>query len=318
MSENDGAPAADAALPLTPAWVGLAAAIVRRLPAGRYRLITFLCRRPPPPFLMHMRPELGGAAYHCDLRDAVSREVCFAGKYEPQETAIVQSILRQGMTFVDVGANWGYFTLLAAHLVGPTGRILSLEPDPRLFSLLREAAERNRLHQVTALQVAAAHTVATLKLAGFDETSGNFGVSHLLPNGANAGHCYDVSAEPLDAILQQRGLHTADLMKIDIEGAEDMALQGLQDSLNNGKVKRVLLELHPVQLAQQGSSPEAVAGRLERAGYRGYRVDHSKRATRAAAYGTTVGMSSLLHPIGDEPLDAWPHQLWLAPGITSP
>jgi FkbM family methyltransferase len=301
-----------------PAWVHPAAAIVRHLPAGRYRLIQFLCRRPPAPFLMHMRPELGGAVYHCDLRDAVTRDVCFAGKYEPQETAIVQSILHQGMSFVDVGANWGYFTLVAAHLVGSTGRVLSLEPDPRLFSLLRDAAERNHLQHVITLQVAAADTAATLKLAGFDENSGNFGVSHLLSNGGYVANCYDVMAKPLDAVLNQHGLETVDLMKIDIEGAEDMALVGLQESLLSGIVKRLLIELHPAELVQQGSSTEAVVSRLHRAGYRGYRVDHSRKATRAAAYATRVQVSDFLNPIGNEPLDPWPHQLWLAPGVPSP
>lgn len=305
-------------LPPAPAWVGLAAALVRRLPAGRYRLIRLLCRRPPHPFLMHMRPELGGAGYRCDLRDTITREVCFAGKYEPQETAIVRSILRPGMSFVDVGANWGYFTLVGAHLVGPTGQVLSLEPDPRLFSMLREALDCNRLLQVAALQVAAANAAATLTLAGFDEDSGNFGLSRLLPGVRDSDRCFEVGAEPLDAILRARGMGSVDLMKIDIEGAEDLALEGLQESLSSGRVKRLLLELHPTQLAQQGSSPEAVMSRLQSRGYRGYRINHSRQATRVAAYAKTVDAAALLRPIGHEPLDSWPHQLWLAPGVAAP
>lgn len=305
-------------LPSAPGWVGLAAAIVRRLPAGRYRLTKVLCRRPPPPFLMQMRPELGGAAYHCDLRDAVTREVCFAGKYEPQETAIVRSILIPGMSFVDVGANWGYFTLLGAHLVGSTGHVLSLEPDPRLFSLLRDAVDRNQLRQVIALQVAAADTRGTLRLAGFDEAGGNFGVSRLLPTGGDAALCFEVVAEPLDAVLQQHSIEIVDLMKIDIEGAEAIALQGLEESLLRHRVKRVLIELHPSQLVQQGSSPQAIVSRMLHAGYQGYRIDHSRTATRAAAYARNVEARKLLHPIDNEMLDTWPHQLWLAPGVPAP
>lgn len=94
-----------------------------------------------------------------------------------------------------------------------------------------------------------------------------------------------------------------------------MAPEGLRKSLVTGKVKRVLLELHPDQLAQQGSSPLAEVGRLQRAGYRGYRFDHSKPATRAAAYAKKVNATVRLQPLGAKPLDSWPHQLWLAPGI---
>lgn len=145
-----------------PAWVRLAAVVIRHLPAARYRIMHRLCRQPPPSFLMSMPEDAGGYSFYCDLRDTISREVCFAGQYEPQETALVRSILRPGMSFVDIGANWGYFTLLAASLVGPDGIVLSLEPDPRLFPILQENLKRNHLDQVTALQVAAARDSGTL------------------------------------------------------------------------------------------------------------------------------------------------------------
>src|SRR5262249_13205461 len=130
-------------LPPAPAWVRMAKTLISQLPAGRYRAINCICHRPPPAFLTQMPEDLGGDSFECDLRDAISREVCFTGRYEPQETALVRSILRPGMSFVDVGANWGYFTLLAAHLVGKGGRVISLEPDPRLFPILQRNVTRN-------------------------------------------------------------------------------------------------------------------------------------------------------------------------------
>src|SRR6266566_1848196 len=141
-------------LPQAPCWVRLSAALIRHLPAGRYRTMQKL-PRPCSAFLMHLPEEVGGYSFRCDLRDTISREVCFTGRYEPQETALGRSTWRPGMSFVDVGANWGYFTLLAASLVGTNGRVLSLEPDPRLFSILRDNIVRSGLNQVTALQLAA-------------------------------------------------------------------------------------------------------------------------------------------------------------------
>ncbi len=163
-----------------PKWVRLAARLIPWLPAGRYRAIARLGRNPPPTFRMRMPPNLGSQWFLCDLRDSIAREVCFTGLYEPQETAVVRAVLKPGMTFVDVGANWGYFTLLAAHLVGHAGRVLSLEPDPRLFQTLSSNLAMNRLSQVRALQLAAADAPGLLSLAGFDESQGNFGLSRIV------------------------------------------------------------------------------------------------------------------------------------------
>ena len=98
----------------------------------------------------------GAYRYACDLRDGIAREVFFTHGYAPQETALVRALLRPGHTFVDVGANWGYFTLLGAHLVGPHGRVVAFEPDPRLFRTLAWNLRANALSRVRALPLAAA------------------------------------------------------------------------------------------------------------------------------------------------------------------
>lgn len=303
-------------LPAAPAWVRLTATLIRHLPAGRYRAIQRLCRRPPSAFLMHMPEEMGGYSFHCDLRDAISREVCFTGYYEPQETALVRSILRPGMSFVDVGANWGYYTLLAASLVGPNGRVLSLEPEPRQFSILQENVARSKLGQVTVLQLAAAHEPGTLALASYAEDGGNYGISRIVANDDGQESVVQVSSDSLDHILRQQNLFSIDLMKMDIEGAEAFAIAGLEESLAEKSIKHLLLELHPIQLAEHGSTVSAVTQRLHSAGYRAWTIDHSPMATRRAAYNREIDTKTLLHPFNSSrPCDAWPHQLWLAPGV---
>jgi FkbM family methyltransferase len=296
--------------------VRLTAKIIRHLPAGRYKAMQRLCRRPPSAFLMYMPEEVGGYSFHCDLRDTISREVCFTGCYEPQETALVRSILRPGMSFVDVGANWGYYTLLAASLVGSKGRVLSVEPDPRLFPILQENVARSELEQVTVLQMAAAHKPGTLTLAGYTEDGGNHGISRIITDGGGDESVFQVSSDSLDRILHQHGLLSIDLMKMDIEGAEAFALTGLAESLAERKVKRLLLELHPVQLAEHGSTVAAVIQKLESAGYRAWTIDHSPMATRRTAYKREIDIKALLRPHNSsEQYDAWPHQLWLAPDV---
>jgi FkbM family methyltransferase len=302
-------------LPPAPAWVRLAATVVRRLPAGRYRAIEWLGRRAPPPFVMAMPAALGGARYHCDLRDSIARDVCFAGMYAPQETAVVRSLLGPGASFVDVGANWGYFTLLGASLVGDAGRVVSLEPDPRLFRVLGENVERNGgLRQVGLLQVAAAERPGSLMLAGFDETEGNFGLSRIVREPGSGEQVFQVRAQPLDEIFEEQGLERIDLLKMDIEGAEGAAIAGMRDALLKRKVRRLLVEIHPNQMAEQGYAVEAAVAALRSAGYVGYTVDHRPAATRAAAYGR-LPLARMLAPLSaGGPADPWPHHLWCAPG----
>jgi FkbM family methyltransferase len=292
----------------------------------------------------------GGYQFACDLRDAIALEVCFTGQYEPQETALLKALLRPSMTFLDVGANWGYFTLLAAHRVGSSGRVISLEPDPRLFRLLCANIACNGLHQVTALKIAAADQPGMLALMGYDERGSNFGLSRLgrrlagpepremdtqtrpftdsgqaslaleaddIPVAASdrGQPLFAVFGETLDALLDQHHVETVDLLKMDIEGAEGLALSGLARSLKQRRVKRFLLELHPAQLAEQGCSCAAVLDRLLEAGYRVFNINHSSAGSRRTAYAKEIDPRSLLRPLEQEaPLDPWPHVLCTGPG----
>ena len=299
-----------------PGWVRLAATLVAHLPAGRYRAMNRVCRRPPSAFLMRLPEELGGYVFKCDLRDSIAREVCFTGRYEPQETALIRAILRPGMTFVDVGANWGYFTLLAGHLVGKSGRIVSLEPDPRIFPILEGNVRRNELSQVTTLQVAAADRPGTLTLAGYDERGDNWGLSRLVERASLSATTFQVSARPLDAILDEHGADQVDLLKMDIEGAEELALRGMSVGLARHRHRRILLEVHPTILAERGRTARDVLELLTETGYVGWWIDHSLVGTRRVAYTRSPDPRHLLQPLCvAAPLDAWPHMLWLSPGL---
>ena len=100
--------------PTEPRWLSVAAAVVKRLPRGRYRAMDLLSRSMGVPVFAARFPR--GASpllFECDLRNSLAREVYFTGQYEPQETALIEALVRPGQTFVDVGAHWGYFSLIA-------------------------------------------------------------------------------------------------------------------------------------------------------------------------------------------------------------
>jgi len=230
----------------------------------------------------------------------------------------MEALLRPGMVFVDVGANWGYHTLLAAALVKAGGRVLSLEPDPRLFACLTANLSRNSLTHVVPVPFAASDSAGELLLAGYQESGGNYGVSTLV-HALTTANTYWVEARPLDVVLDQLEVGRVDLIKMDIEGAEWLALRGLQSHLTHRQVNFLLLELHPNQLVQQGSSVSDVVGSLQQHGYRGYWVDHSISGARQAAYASSRPSKTMLRPLDStDGLDLWPHSLWVAPGLKLP
>ncbi|MEO8521131.1 MAG: FkbM family methyltransferase [Acidobacteriota bacterium] len=293
--------------------VRLFAAVVPRLPIGRYWAVSQLRRLRTAPFLMPLPPSLGGFVYTCDPRDSVAREVCYTGGYEPQETALAGRILGTGDVFVDVGANWGYFSLAAAHWVGPGGRVVAFEPEPRLYRLLTANLEANRLVTVVAHQAAVAAGSGRLAFAAFSAEDGNWGVSRAIAGGAPSD--FDCDAVALDAALDADGVADVQLVKIDVEGGEAGVLAGMARGLARGRYRHLLLECHPSLLAARGESARGCIEPLLAAGYRVWLIDHSPAAHRRAAAGT-VTPAGLLRPYAaGAALEAWPHVLALAPGV---
>lgn len=300
-----------------PVWVRGAAAVIRRLPAGRFRAAAFVARARPRPFVARMPEAAGGSRFWCDLADEIARDVCLTGEYEPQETRLLSLLLQPGMTVVDAGANWGYFTLLAAHLVGSRGRVVALEPDPRMWALLEWNTRLNRLGQVEALPIAAGRERGTLTLEGHDSASGNRGVSRIVADAdPHSATTFTVASARLDDLLTERGVGDVDLVKIDVEGAEDAVLDGMRAGLAAGRYRRVLIELHPGLLAARGVGMDACCGALAAAGYLGWAFDHSARGSRRASYTRAMPLADLLHRTDTAPAsDPWPHMLWTLPAF---
>lgn len=300
-----------------PLWVRLSAATIRRMPFGRYRVAHALGRVPAAPFLMRLPPDAGHHLFVCDLRDSISREVCFTGQYEPQETQLAELLLRPGMTAIDAGAHWGYFTLVCAHRVGGQGRVLSLEPDARLLALLAANVAANGLRHVEWIGAAAAAGRGSARFAGFREADGNWGTSRVVSARVSAD-C-EVPTISIDELVEERGWAAVDLVKIDVEGSEGDVLRGMADGLRAGRYRHVLLEGHPLALAERGLSFDMCVEPLRAARYRGWLIDHSADMHRRAAAGS-VPPSELLRPLEGVDLAAqpWPHMLWSAPSAAAP
>jgi FkbM family methyltransferase len=301
----------------------LLVALTRRLPVARYRASEELQRILPARFQARLAAELGGLAFVYDHADFVARTV-LAGWWEPAVTLLVRTALGPGMTFVDVGAQWGYYTLVSAVRVGRSGRVLALEPHPELFGRLADNVARNDLTWVALRRLAVGAGTARQVLVGFEEHAGNQGGAWLRPGADPAARADGrteqvVEVRALDDLAREEGLGTIDLVKMDIEGGEAMAVRGMAGLLSKGRIRRLVIEVHGDGLARCGGSLETFYEDLESAGYRGFSLNETRQTGRRIAYGQLTDARAIVKPLErSAPIGNFVHQLWLAPGASIP
>jgi FkbM family methyltransferase len=202
--------------------------------------------------------------------------------------------------------------LCAAHLVGRAGRVVSIEADPRACRTLKANIRRNALESVTVLEMAASDAPGVLRLREYEgraNDSGNFGLVDAEAAG-NPCRQFEVTASPIDDVLDRAGIDQVDLLKMDIEGAEGRALTGLRRALADRRIKFLVLEVHPEYLKGQGTSAVRIAAALRGYGYRAWKIDHSPSAHRRVASGD-MDITTVLTPFAEsDDLGPWPHLLW--------
>lgn len=283
-----------------PWWVSPTARLIRRVPALRDRAIEWPPARHIEPFWATI-DRAGGFAFYCDLQDRSCSEVCFRGEYEPHETAIVRHLLGRSMTFVDVGAKWGYFTLLGAHLVSESGRVISIEPDAGQYRSLAGNLAANGLKNVTALPLAAADRNSTLALKRSSAEGG--------------GAELEVAADGIDDILDRAGVESVDLLKMDIRGAETLALRGMARGLKQNRYGAVLLDIHHRILSERAEDSTPLLDLLIECGYHAWRIDRSERTKRSRPQAARMDVRSYMHPLDlSRKIEDHVLLLWLARG----
>ncbi len=166
-----------------------------------------------------------GFRIHVDPTDyAVGHTLARTGAYEPDVSATLRTLLAPGATFVDIGANIGWFSLLGASLVGAEGRVIAIEPNPRNVALLRQSAKDNGFDNIEVLAVALSDGPGAVAL----ETDGSNG--RIIPvDGPPAAPVeaeFVVASYPLDEVLASAGVGHVDVIKVDVEGAEPLVLRG--------------------------------------------------------------------------------------------
>jgi FkbM family methyltransferase len=161
------------------------------------------------------------------------------GTYEPEQTREFERLVRFGSVVYDIGAHFGYYTLLASRLVGSAGRVFAFEPSPGNLGFLRRHLDLNAIQNVEVLELALANREGTAK---FDAAGGS-GVGHLAESGS-----LEVQVTTLDAISSR--LAPPNVLKIDVEGAEFDLLRGARTTLDKYR-PTIFLALHSDELKTQ-------------------------------------------------------------------
>jgi FkbM family methyltransferase len=201
----------------------------------------------------------------------------FRGVLEPGLTRRFRETVRPGMVVVDVGANVGMYTLIAARIVGPAGRVFSFEPTPRTFAILKDNIQINGFLESGYVQFERVAITDRIGTARFGVYAMNGGHNTLFPEGPDAAYI-DVETTTLDAALA--GVPRVEVIKIDAEGAEPLIWAGMTATLARNPGVQVFMEFAPGLLQRGGHDPAGFLAQIEAAGFQVHLVDDGTGAIR--------------------------------------
>jgi len=208
--------------------------------------------------------------------DPIQKFICYFGVWEPNLTAWIAERLRPGDVFVDVGANIGYFSLLASKLVGEKGRVVAIEASPEVFGLLRRNLELNATRNVRAVNVAISDREGCVQL--YSAPGHDSGRTTAAQSWAEEQHftaSSKVRAFPLPAVLHEEEIRAARVIKIDVEGYEWQVVSGMAEMLKACRPDvEIMVEVTPLVLRAQGKSCEDLLRIFAPLGFDAYRINN--------------------------------------------
>ncbi|TVQ51533.1 MAG: FkbM family methyltransferase [Phycisphaerales bacterium] len=208
-----------------------------------------------------------GVKLRCHLPDLIQMYLYLFGRWEPDLSEHLERVLRPGDTVIDIGANVGYFSLLAADRVGPDGRVIAIEASPRMADTLREHVAMNDATRcVTVIGKAVSDESGVLTI--YDGPIHNRGLTSteqhrgMKPVG-------EVEAAPLEKLVGEEAISAAKVIKIDVEGGEDRVLRDLANHLDGFRGDlEILVELSPIWWRDVERTPHKVLEPFVRKGFR--------------------------------------------------
>jgi FkbM family methyltransferase len=194
--------------------------------------------------------------------------------YEP-ELDYLKKVLSPGKVFVDAGANFGIFTVIASKLVGETGKVLAFEPAAETYPILDRNVEINKMNNVKVFHAAISEKPGTARFYHIDNAPN----SYSLGLDAQGTTFEEVSMVTLEDVFKNEGINRFDLMKMDVEGAEELVLRGSK-SLITQMQPEIIFEISLNGAKRLGLAQDGAWNLLKEWGYEFFLVEQNGNLTR--------------------------------------
>lgn len=223
--------------------------------------------------------------FTCSPRSHLFARIAASGNYEPELAALMRSHLAPGRDVIDVGANIGFFSVLAARH-NPAGRVLAIEPSPAALKRLIENLARNGVaDRVVVFEGVASDRIGTAELHLIDDMEEYSSLGPIVHTSVagRSSVALEVRADCIDALVARHRLDPG-FIKIDVEGAEQLVIDGAMETLRRHRPV-VVSELSPALLGPMGASARGIVDRLRAIGYRVIDAQDPQLAPGLRAYG---------------------------------
>jgi len=252
---------------------GLYWSIIHRL----YKIPTL--RKELTPIVNILKPDYvtaGGHKLYIDKWDTtISQELILSGKWEDYETELFKKNIKPGDTVVDIGAHIGYYTVIAAQLVGDKGKVYAFEPDPKNYQLLQRNVKLNGYSNVVLVNKAVSDKSGQAHLFLNNENTGD----HRIFNPELDRRSLSIATTTLDDFFKDKEKRV-DIIKMDIQGAEARAFQGAMKVIARNRHIKLITEFYPQALQQSEISAEEYLALLQKHAFKLFNIDEVKRTTK--------------------------------------
>ena len=213
--------------------------------------------------------DINGLKIYAEGKSGIAKLLGVKGTYEEETTKLFSEILKEGITVLDLGANIGYYSLLAGKQIGEKGKVFAFEPWHESFSLLQKNIEVNGFKNIIPVAKAVSNQCGRQKLFLASDPG-----QHSLGGDANC-ESVEVDVTSVDEFVREQNI-SVDLVKMDVEGAEMSVLEGMAETISKNPHIKIITEFVPEHLELNNCSPSAFLEKLFSYGFKLYVINDEK------------------------------------------
>ena len=208
-------------------------------------------------------------------RGRTTRIPILTGEIDPAITALIKKNVHKGMIVFDLGANFGWFSLIFSKLVGSSGHVYTFEADPTLIKTINENVKLNKLDNVTVIPKAISNKSGISEFS-LDET---YDTRNQLDAKSPKGKVIKIETISLDEFCNENGIKQVDFIKMDIEGSEPKAIKGMKKIILSNPNLKIVTEFNQYAIKSVDSSPQEFLELLDEMGLEFKEIDEKNTGT---------------------------------------